>query len=210
MRLIPDDPFPELGHPFTTVVSADGRWLAVSCHAAGQGGHGRVAVYRTDDLALWDEVRLEQGVVTLDFHPRLPVLAVGTEDGDEFERRGALHLYAPETRRRVGMTVAGAGVALVRWRDARRLEVTFAEPVVDFEDLGQDGHTRSTAGRDDWLGVTAEELAAQLGWPRVPLEIDWSAIESPRISEPRRYLAGLAAEHGRPGPGVPVWPSSTC
>jgi hypothetical protein len=44
VRLTPDDPFPELGHAFTTVVSADGRRLAVSCTATGRGRNGRIAV----------------------------------------------------------------------------------------------------------------------------------------------------------------------
>lgn len=194
---MPGEPFPEVGHPYSTAVSGDGRWLAVSCPAAGRAGHGRVAVYRLDDLALWDQLRLDQGVETLVFHPRLPVLAVGTEAGDEFERRGALHLYEPESRRRTGMAVAGAGVVHVRWRGARRLEVTFAEPMIDFADPGQDTYTRATAVRDDWLGVPAEDLAAPLGWPRAAAAFDWSPAKGPTVTSPQDHLAALAAEHGR-------------
>ncbi|MFF9816557.1 hypothetical protein [Streptomyces sp. NPDC014006] len=197
MRLIPDDPFPEIGHPYITAVSADGRWLAVSCHATDGADHGRVAVYRTADLALWDQFRLREGVELIAFHPRLPVLAVGTEAGDEFERRGGLYLYEPGTRRRTGMTVAGAGVVHLRWRDARRLEVLFAEPVVDFADPGRTTHTRATVVRDDWSGVRAEDLAAPLGWPRGEMVVDWSRMEGPEIRHPQQYLAALAAEHGR-------------
>ncbi|MEW1928603.1 hypothetical protein [Streptomyces sp. NPDC088360] len=197
MRLIPDDPFPEIGHPFTTDVSADGRWIAVSCHASGRAGLGRIAVYRTSDLALWDEIVLEQGIEGLVFHPTLPVLAVGTEDGDEFELRGGLHLYEPETRRRTAVAVAGAGVSALCWQDARRLEVTFARPVVDYEDLGRVTHTRSVAERDDWHAVAADVLAALVSWPQVPVEVDWSRIKGPDIDQPQRYLAALAAERGR-------------
>ncbi|GGV24539.1 hypothetical protein GCM10010277_04900 [Streptomyces longisporoflavus] len=197
MRLIPDDPFPEIGAPLTTDVSADGSWIAVSCHAAGRNGMERVVIYRTSDLALWDQIVLEQGVEWLGFHPVVPVLAVGTEDGDEFALRGGLHLYEPETRRRTDVAVAGAGVPVLCWRDARRLEVTFAEPVIDFEDPGRVTWTRAVAEHDDWHGVTADVLAAQISWPQVPVKADGSSIRGPRIEQPERYLADLAAERGR-------------
>ncbi|WP_330278831.1 hypothetical protein OHB53_05585 [Streptomyces sp. NBC_00056] len=207
MRLIPDDPFPEIGHPFTTDVSADGRWIAVSCYASGRGDGGRIAVYRTSDLALWDQIVLEQGIEGLAFHPALPVLAVGTEEGDEFELRGGLLLYEPETRRRTDVAVAGAGVSALRWRDACRLEVTFARPVVDYEDLGRVTYTRSVVERPDWQDVTADVLAALVSSPQVPVEVDWSGIKGPDIDQPQRYLAGIAAERGRAWarrPGVAV------
>lgn len=197
MRLIPDELFPEIGHPYTTDVSADGNWIAVSCHAAVRGCLGRIVVYRTSDLTLWDEIVLEHGIEGLAFHPVLPVLAVGTEDGDEFELQGGLHIYEPETRSRTDVAVAGAGVTALRWRDARRLEVTFARPVIDFEDPGRQTYTRSVAERDDWHGVTAGELAALVSWPSVPVEIDWSRVKGPGIDQPQRYLAGVAAERGR-------------
>ncbi|MFH8484713.1 hypothetical protein [Streptomyces longisporoflavus] len=197
MRLIPDDPFPEIGAPLTTDVSADGRWIAVSCHAGGRNGMGRVVIYRASDLALWDQIVLERGVEHLAFHPVVPVLAVGTEDGDEFALQGGLHLYEPETRRRTDVAVAGAGVPALRWRDARRLDVTFAEPVIDFDDPGRVTWTRAVAEHDDWHGVTADVLAAQISWPRVPVKIDGSSFRGQRIEEPERYLADLAAQRGR-------------
>ncbi|WP_406500588.1 hypothetical protein OHA04_03485 [Streptomyces sp. NBC_01590] len=197
MRLIPDDPFPEIGHPFTTDVSADGRWIAVSCYASGRGDRGRILVYRTSDLALWDRIVLDQGIEGLAFHPALPVLAVGTEEGDEFELRGGLHMYEPETRRRTDVAVAGAGVSALRWRDASRLEVTFARPVVDYEDPGLVTYTRTIAEREDWQDVTADVLAALVSWPQVPAEVDWGRIKGPDIDQPQRYLAGIAADRGR-------------
>lgn len=197
MHLIPDDPFPEIGHPYTTDVSADGRWIAVSCHPSGSSGLGRVVVYRADDLVLWDEFVLRQSIEGLTFHPALPLLAVGTEDGDEFELRGGLHLYEVETRRRTDVAVAGAGVTDLRWRDTHRLEVTFARPVIDYEDLGRVTYTRSAVERDDWHGVTADVLAAQVSWPQVPVEVDWTSIKGPDIDQPQRCLAGVAAEKGR-------------
>ncbi|MGW6061775.1 hypothetical protein [Streptomyces sp. NPDC055189] len=197
MRLIPDDPFPEIGRPYTTDVSADGRWIAVSCSASGRGSLGRIVVYRASDLALWDQIVLEPGVEGLTFHPTLPVLAVGTEDGDEFALRGGLHLYEPETRRRTDVAVAGVGVPHVRWRDARRLEVMFARPVIDYEDPGRLTYTRSVVEHDDWQGVTAGVLAAQVSWPQEPVEVDWSSIEEPGIHQPQHYLADVAAGKGR-------------
>ncbi|MGW5731852.1 MULTISPECIES: hypothetical protein [Streptomyces] len=197
MRLIPDDPFPEVGSPYITCASADGRWIAVSCQASGRGGLGRIVVYRASDLALWDQIMLEQGVEGFAFHPAVSVLAVGTEDGDEFDRRGGLHLYEPETRRRTDVAVAEAGVTALRWRDARRLEVTFARPVLDFEDLGRETYTRSVAERDDWHDVTADMLAALVSGPRKPVDVDWSAVKGPDIDHPRRYLADVAAQQGR-------------
>ncbi|MFE1949470.1 hypothetical protein ACFW9D_03265 [Streptomyces sp. NPDC059524] len=196
MRLIPDDPFPEIGHPFTTDVSADGRWIAVSCHANGRDGRGRVAVYRTSDLALWDQLVLGRAVETLTFHPVLSLLAVGTGEGDEFEAQGGLHLYEPETRRRVDVEVAGAEVVALSWRDARRLEVTFSAPIVDYEDLGNVAYTRAVAERDDWSRVTADVLAARTAWPQAPAQVDWTAAKGPGVDAPQRYLAAVAAEHG--------------
>ncbi|WP_327575756.1 hypothetical protein [Streptomyces sp. NBC_00145] len=197
MRLMPDDPFPEIGHPFTTDVSADGRWIAVSCYATGRGDHGRILVYRTSDLALWDQILLDQSIEGLAFHPALPVLAIGTEEGNEFEIRGGLHLYEPETRRRTDVAVAGAGVSALRWRDARRLEVSFATLVIDFEDLGRVTYTRSVAECDDWQAITADLLATLVSWPQVPVELDWNRVKGPDIDQPQRYLACIAAEKGR-------------
>lgn len=197
MRLIPDDPFPEIGHPFTTDVSADGRWIAVSCHTSGRGGRGRIVVYRTSDLALWDQLVLGQGIEWLAFHPALPVLAVGTEEGDEFALRGGLHLYEPETRRRTDAAIDEAGVTALRWRDARRLEVTLARPVVDHEDLGRVTYTRCVFERDDWRGLTADVLTTVLAAPGMPVENDWSGIKGPDIDRPQRYLTDTAAEKGR-------------
>jgi hypothetical protein len=200
MRLIPDDPFPEVGHPFTTDVSADGRWVAVSCHATGRGDSGRIAVYRTSDLALWDQVVLGHGIEGLVFHPALPVLAVGTEDGDEFERRGTLHLYEPEARRRVDVAFHDVGVTSLRWLDAHRLEVTFAAPVVDYEDLGREAYTRSVVHQEygeDWLGLDALSFEEPLRAERVSVDVDWYRVKGPDITEPQKYLAALAAERGR-------------
>ncbi|WP_394437136.1 hypothetical protein [Streptomyces sp. SGAir0957] len=195
MRLIPDDPFPEVGHPFTTDVSADGRWIAVSCPGRGRGERGRIAVYRSSDLALWDQLVLECGVEALTFHPLLPLLAVGTEDGDGlFDRRGGLHLYEPETRRRTDVVVAGSSVSALRWWDERRLEVTFARPVIDYEDEGRETYTRAVAEYGDWGAVTAGRLAALVSWPQVPVEIDWHTAEGPRIPRPQEFLAATAAE----------------
>ncbi|MEV6756858.1 hypothetical protein [Streptomyces sp. NPDC051214] len=197
MHLIPDDPFPEIGHPYTTDVSADGRWIAVNCSGGRDGlGRGRVVVYRAGDLVLWDEIVLEHSIEHLTFHPVLPLLAVGTEGGDEFELRGGLHLYEVETRRRSDVVVAGRGVTYLRWRDARHLEVTFARSVTDFDDPVLT-YTRSVVGRDDWRGLTADVLATQVSWPQVPAEVDWGSIEGPDLDQPRRCLAGFAAEKGR-------------
>ncbi|GKQ36655.1 sialidase family protein [Streptomyces sp. A012304] len=203
MRLIPDDPFPEVGHPFTTVVSADGRWLAVACSVTGRNGGGRVAVYRTSDLALWDQFVLERGIEDMAFHPALPVLAVGTEDGDEFERRGGLHLYEPGTRRRADAALPDVGVTGLRWLDARRLEVTFAAPVVDYEDLGRDAYTRRVVERDDWATAAGPDtdasaaLEALVAGERVPVDIDRERPGAADLTRPQRYLAELAAERGR-------------
>ncbi|MFJ9036822.1 hypothetical protein ACIRF8_09585 [Streptomyces sp. NPDC102406] len=197
MRLVPDDPFPEIGHPYATDVSADGRWLAVSCTAGGRRERGRVAVYRMSDLALWDQLVLEYGVEALAFHPVLPVLALGTEHSDdEFHRRGGLHLYEPEVRRRTDVAVAGGSVNALRWRDVRRLEVTFARPEIDHEDEGRETYTRAVAEHDNWNAVTADRLAALVSWPQVPVEIDWHTVEAPRIRRPQEFLAATAAERG--------------
>ncbi|MGW3152023.1 hypothetical protein ACWDG1_47075 [Streptomyces sp. NPDC001177] len=198
MHLIPDTPFPELGFPFQVTESADGHWLAVSCHASGSGG-GRVAVYRLSDLALWEQLEFEHGVECLAFHPSRPVLALGTEEGDdEYERQGQLILYEPETRVRATLAFDDVGVTAHRWTDdGRSIELTLSVPDAEGK---QDGFDRYLV-----CIVDAETLTPG---PRSPVEVDWTAPERlPRIPDARAHLAELAARRGHawaPRDGVTV------
>ncbi|MEU5426070.1 PQQ-binding-like beta-propeller repeat protein [Streptomyces olivoreticuli] len=195
MRAIPDEPFPEVGCPYTAVVSADGDWIAVNCSATAR--KPRVAVYRKSDLSLWDLVELDQVPEAVAFHPDLPLLAIGIEQGDEWERRGELVLYAPPSRRSVSFPFAEVGVTALRWLDARRLEVTLAEPDSGGERDGEDAYAQCVAERDDWRGV--EEGDGELGFgPRVAVgydDVSWGIVEPG--SGRGDLLAALAAEAGQ-------------
>ncbi|RLU81348.1 hypothetical protein CTZ27_32960 [Streptomyces griseocarneus] len=167
-QVIPHAPFPEAGRPVNAEVSADGKWLAMLGTVPAPGFRSRIAVYRADDLSLRELLDLEHHVESKAFHPVLPLLAIGTEAGDDTERQGELVLYEPESRHRVSVPFADVGVSEVYWLDGRRLELTLAEPDSNYERDGEDGYAQCVVERDEWLGLT-EELGTG---PRTAVEVD--------------------------------------
>ncbi|MEU7135012.1 hypothetical protein [Streptomyces sp. NPDC046261] len=196
MRAIPDEPFPEARWPYPAVVSGDGQWLALVATPAPRDGRPRVAVYRKGDLSPWHVVELDHYVEVFTFHPILPLLAIGTERGDEWERNGELVLFEPEPRRRTSLRFPGEGVTALRWIDERRLEVTLAEPNRCYDDPG-DISTRCVAERDEWLGLEDLEGGGLTFGPRVAVEQE-DVFRQPAADRPGDRLAAWAAEAGRP------------
>ncbi|MCC3769652.1 hypothetical protein [Streptomyces sp. UNOC14_S4] len=179
VQVIPRAPFPEAGRPVNARVSADGMWLDMRCTVPAPGFRSRVAVYRADDFSLRELLDLEQYVESTAFHPVLPLLAIGTEAGDDSERRGQLVLYEPGSRHRVTVSFPDVGVTEVHWLDEHRLELTLAEPDRHYERDGEDGYVQCVVERDEWLGVTGE---IGLG-PRTAVDVDnkyWTSRGSRR------------------------------
>ncbi|QIS12688.1 hypothetical protein [Nocardia arthritidis] len=91
----------------------------------------------------------------MDFHPELPLLAVGTGDYDGgYYFEGELLLFDLETGKTVSILEGSREVRRVRWRDARLLEATLA-PQDDFDD--EDAHSYGFLAffaRDDWTTAT--------------------------------------------------------
>ncbi|MEU9705177.1 PQQ-binding-like beta-propeller repeat protein [Streptomyces sp. NPDC047981] len=149
-----EEPFPELrGHASQVTVSADGRWIAVSSVLHQQS---RVAVHRADDLSCAHLLMFAMDAESIAFHPTLPLLAVGLDNYDEYDRAGGLTLFEPDNGRRVDFADPRWGVDPVRWLDARTLELTFFR--VDEHDEYVRYASRGTLVRDDWLGLAPDAL----------------------------------------------------
>ncbi|WP_370414435.1 hypothetical protein [Streptomyces fradiae] len=147
-----DEPFPEVfGNPTEAVVSADGQWLAVSSVISDLS---RVVVYRTADLSCAQVLHFAMETDTMAFHPTLPLLAIGFDNGDGYMREGNLILLEPESGHRVDFPDTNWGVELVRWTDAHTLELTLCAMY--------DGDTyersRATFARENWLGLAPDDL----------------------------------------------------
>ncbi|WP_406330872.1 hypothetical protein [Streptomyces sp. NBC_00203] len=196
MPVIPDHPFPEMGHAFTVDVSADGEWIAASSYIGARAVRSQVGIYRTADLSLWHLVELDQSIEGLAFHPALPLLAIATEEGDESYRRGELVLYEPGTRRRTAVPFDEVGVTALHWIDERRLEIAVAEPDHAYERDGSDAYLTCVAERDDWRGCLDDAAAGGLAFgPRTPVDDDGPSAWDP--VPPRPPLADLADRAGR-------------
>ncbi|MFC4469233.1 hypothetical protein ACFPH6_32750 [Streptomyces xiangluensis] len=191
MRLIPDDPFPEVGRVSAAAVSADGEWLAV--HADYRG----FLVYRTRDLALWERVELPGLFGGFDWHPVLALLAVGVERGSH---DGELLLYEPSTRHRVSASIAdNAARVTTRWVDERTLELVLQTYRPGTRDLGETP-VRCVVERDDWRDLADSNLAVGPGVPAPGADFRrWDP-------EQEALLGAVAADAGRSwSPRGEVW-----
>ncbi|MFI8999580.1 hypothetical protein [Streptomyces sp. NPDC053541] len=184
-----DDPFPEVfGNATDAVVSADGRWLAVSSvlHELS-----RVVVYRTADLSCAQVATVAMETDTMAFHPTLPLLAVGFDNGDGYMREGSLVLLEPGSGRRVDVPSPDWGVELLRWTDPRTLELTLCAMY--------DGSTIERASvdlvREDWLGLAPDALA--LPSVDVPLLDPDAPLPHPDREPAPVVLRALAERVGR-------------
>ncbi|MFF8264710.1 hypothetical protein [Streptomyces virginiae] len=147
-----DQPFPELlGLACQAVVSSDGQWLAVS---SVMHRYSRIAVYRTDDLSCAHLLTFTMEAESIAFHPTLPLLAVGLDNGDEYFRAGGLTLLEADTGHRVDFTDPAWGIDPLRWLDDRTLQLTFFAM-----DDGSDSRVAgATVVREDWRGLGPDAL----------------------------------------------------
>ncbi|KOU35956.1 hypothetical protein ADK53_13490 [Streptomyces sp. WM6373] len=147
-----DQPFPELlGLACQTVFSSDGQWLAVS---SVMHRYSRIAVYRTDDLSCAHLLTFTTEAESIAFHPTLPLLAVGLDNGDDYFRAGGLTLLEADTGHRVDFTDPAWGIDPIRWLDDRTLQLTFFAM-----DDGSDSRVaRATVVREDWRGLGPDAL----------------------------------------------------
>ncbi|MFE5482283.1 hypothetical protein [Streptomyces sp. NPDC056527] len=149
-----DDAFPELhGNATHVVVSVDEQWIAVSSvlHRSS-----RVALFRTTDLSCAHLLTFTMDAESIAFHPTLPLLAIGLDNGDECDREGGLTLLEPDTGHRVDFADPDWGIESARWADDRTLElISFAvHPEDEYEHLT----SRTTVVRDNWLGLAPDAL----------------------------------------------------
>ncbi|WP_225804361.1 PQQ-binding-like beta-propeller repeat protein [Streptomyces sp. NK15101] len=184
-----EEPFPELlGLTSEAVVSDDGTWVAVSSVLSDLS---RVAVYRTADLSCAHVLTVAMETETMAFHPTLPLLAIGFDNGDAYMREGRLVLLEPGSGHRVDFADADRGVELVRWRDARTLELTLFAM--------HDGHefdrSRAAVTREEWLGLAPDALDMSALDAR-PLD-PYARLPYPDTGPALPLLQGLAERAGR-------------
>lgn len=178
-RVLGGGPFAEIGEPL----------VAVHCEARGQVAIGgdlgnlywsgrsvsgwrghRVGVYGLDELDCRQVVGTRWPVNSVDFHPSLPLLAVGTgsyDGGYAFE--GELLLVDLTNGSVVSALEHRREVRRVRWRDdGLALELVVAPPD---EDSTEEPFTHGFAAvveREDWHSVSDRSVAArELTGPRV-------------------------------------------
>lgn len=160
-----------IGDPLLVVHEEGRRLLAV----AGTDAHGRttpVAVYNSRSFARSTLIRSRFPVHALAFHPRRPLLAIGTGryDGGYFFEGELLLLnlktgaVASLIEHEIGRQVLG-----LEWLDEQSLRVLMAPPD-DWRDEAahEDGHV-AVVDRADWTGVPAQSLNGRdLAGPRTP------------------------------------------
>ncbi|MFD8975116.1 hypothetical protein [Streptomyces sp. NPDC059593] len=189
-----DEPFPEVfGNASQVIVSADEQWIAVS----SIGSHrSRVAVYRAADLSCAHLLTFPLDAEAIDFHPTLPLLSIGLNNGDAYQREGCLTLFEPGTGHRVDFADPDWGVEPARWLDARTLELTFFTWESDCSQL----QSRATVVRDDWLGLPSDALDLRT-LPRTPLPPD-TLVEHLDTELTYPLLRSLAEQAGRSYDGL--------
>ncbi|MFE2555300.1 hypothetical protein ACFXGT_04585 [Streptomyces sp. NPDC059352] len=189
-----DEPFPELfGHASQVIFSADEQWIAVSSVLQGLS---RVAVYRADDLSCAHLLTFTTDAESIAFHPTLPLLAIGLDNYDAYQREGGLTLLEPVTGHRVDFADPEWGIEPIRWLDAHTLELTFFTWESDCVHL----RSRATVARDDWLGLPSDALDLRT-LPRTPLPSD-ALVEYLDTEPTYPLLQALAERAGRSYTGL--------
>ncbi|MFE2288637.1 PQQ-binding-like beta-propeller repeat protein [Streptomyces sp. NPDC059443] len=203
-RVFGDGPFAEIGEPALAVLDERSRTVAVGgdlghvqwsgSGTADQGWTGqRIGVYERDGLRCRHLVRSRYPVRSLDFHPVLPLLAVGTgryDGGYSFE--GELLLIHLHSGAVVSALPYPREVLGVEWRSETALRLVLA-PLDDWDNprAHEQGHAVVVA-RPDWdavgPGAVEEE---ELDAPAEPV------VRPDGGAEARRILADLAASAGR-------------
>lgn len=205
-RVFGAGPFPEIGRPVTVADSEQHGLVAVAGRQGWRDWERRtrlsphvVGLYDPRDLTCRLLLRSRFPVHAVDFHPRLPVLAIGTGRYDGgFFYKGQLLLWHFGSGRVVSALADTREIRSVRWRrwrEGRVLDLAVAP--ADEEELGRESHTvgyDAMLERDDWLAVRDGEIS----WR----ELDGPCRESddPRDeTRAREHLEALSAgwrEHG--------------
>ncbi|MFJ9953358.1 hypothetical protein [Kitasatospora sp. NPDC091207] len=171
-RVLGGGPFAEIGAPLVAVRCETRGEIAVGGDlgdlywsgrsVSGWRGH-RVGVYGLDELDCRQVVDTQWPVNSLDFHPSLPLLAVGTgsyDGGYMFE--GELLLVDLTNGSVVSALKDRREVRRVRWRDdGLALELVVAPPD---EDAAKKPFTHGSAAvleREDWNAVADRSVAAR-------------------------------------------------
>ncbi|WP_432854038.1 hypothetical protein ACQPXB_19260 [Amycolatopsis sp. CA-161197] len=198
-RVFATGPFAETGRPVTVEESEHHGLVAVAGRQGWREWDGRtrlsphvVGLYDRRDLTCRLLLRSRFPVHAVDFHPLLPLLAVGTGRYDGgFFYYGQLLLWHFGSGRAVSALADSREIRSVRWRrwrEGRVLDLAVA-PVHE-DELGRESHTvgyDAMLERDDWLSVRDGEISWQ--------ELDGPCRESddPRDETlAREHLEGLS------------------
>jgi hypothetical protein len=197
-RILGDRPFAEVGDPALAVGDEGRRLLAVAgthLTVGGIPGFRRIApvgVYSTDDLACRALLHGRYPVHAMAFHPRLPLLAIGTGgyDGGYFFE-GELLLLDLETGAATSLIEheLGRQVLGLEWLDEQKLRVLMAPPD-DWQDKDawSEGHM-AVVHRADWRALPPQSITGHdLAGPRV------AAPRPDGRESARRTVSGLSTD----------------
>ncbi|MFB6674350.1 hypothetical protein ACFCWG_18480 [Streptomyces sp. NPDC056390] len=197
-RILGDRPFAEVGDPVLAVDDKGRGLLAVAgARVAVAGVHGfgstaPVGVYATDDLACRAVLRARYPVHAMAFHPRLPLLAVGTGDYDGgYFFEGELLLLDLEAGTATSLIehALGRQVLGLEWLNEQELRVPMAPPD-DWQDKDarSEGHV-AVVCRPDWRVVPPRSITGyDLAGPRV------TAPRADRREGARQTVSGLSTD----------------
>ncbi|MEU7261682.1 hypothetical protein AB0B21_38685 [Streptomyces rimosus] len=188
-RILGDRPFAEVGDP-VLAVDDEGRGLLAVAGVHELGSTAPVGVYGIDDLTCRALLRARYPVRAMAFHPRLPLLVVGTGDYDGgYFFEGELLLLDLETGSATSLIEheLGRQVLGLEWLSERELRVLMAPPDA-WQDKGawNEGHT-AVVHRPDWRVVPPRSITGyDLAGPRV------AAPRTDRREDARQTVSGLS------------------
>lgn len=195
-RILGDRPFAEIGDPALAVDDVGRGLLAVAgTHVAVAGVHdfgstAPVGVYGTADLACRALLFARYPVHAMAFHPRLPLLAVGTGDYDGgYFFEGELLLLDLETGSATSLIEheLGRQVLGLEWLSEQELRVLLAPPD-DWQDKDawSEGHV-AVVHRPDWRAVPPRSITGyDLAGPRA------AAPRTDRREDARQTVSDLS------------------
>ncbi|MEU9367122.1 hypothetical protein AB0D71_20835 [Streptomyces avermitilis] len=195
-RILGDRPFAEVGDPVLAVddegrglLAVAGTYLAVAgVHEFGSTAP--VGVYGIDDLTCRALLRARYPVHAMAFHPKLPLLVVGTGDYDGgYFFEGELLLLDLETGSATSLIEheLGRQVLGLEWLSEQELRVLMAPPD-DWQDKDawNEGHV-AVVHRPDWRVVPPRPITGyDLAGPRV------AAPRTGRREDARQTVSGLS------------------
>jgi YD repeat-containing protein len=216
-RVLGDGPFAETGLPRSVAISERRGLIAVggsigSLQWEGAMAHDavwkayRIGIYRREDMRCRCVVDSAWPVNSMDFHPELPLLAIGTgcyDGGASFN--GELLLLDLHSGKAVSALEPRYEVRSVKWRtwrDGRVLDLALA-PAGD-DELGREAHSvgyDAMVEREDWSAVGPHEIGfGELYGPMRP------NLPPGRAEDARKALRRLSAAAGTAwSPRGAVW-----